>query len=56
MTVDTTAWTLADWQAAYRRGQTPHALLTALLARLSAADPAFPPGSACRTRPDWRGR
>ena len=20
MTVDTTAWTLADWQAAYRRG------------------------------------
>lgn len=41
MTVDTTAWTLADWQAAYRRGLTPHALLTDLLARLSAADPAW---------------
>ncbi|HEX5276279.1 MAG TPA: amidase family protein, partial [Fluviicoccus sp.] len=41
MTVNTTAWTLADWQAAYRRGQTPHALLTALMARLSAADPAW---------------
>ncbi|MDO8329814.1 MAG: allophanate hydrolase [Fluviicoccus sp.] len=41
MTVTTTAWTLAEWQTAYRQGQTPHALLTALLQTLSPADPAW---------------
>lgn len=41
MTVNTTAWTLADWQDAYRQGQSPRALLTTLHASLEAADPAW---------------
>jgi allophanate hydrolase len=33
--------TIGDWQAAYRSGATPRALLTALLARLDPSDPAW---------------
>ena len=33
--------TIADWQAAYAAGAEPNTLLTALLARLDAADTAW---------------
>lgn len=40
-TAATTAWTLTDWQAAYRRRAMPADLLTTLLATLDADDPAW---------------
>lgn len=37
----TTGWTLTDWQQAYRAGQQPQTLLTALLDSLTPDDPAW---------------
>lgn len=39
--IATDFWTLQDWQQAYRAGARPQDLLSALLARLSADDPAW---------------
>lgn len=38
---DTTAWTVAEWQKAYRAGLVPGEVLPALLAKLDARDPAW---------------
>lgn len=38
---DTTAWTVAEWQKAYREGLLPGDVLPALLATLDARDPAW---------------
>ncbi|MDP2227018.1 MAG: allophanate hydrolase, partial [Moraxellaceae bacterium] len=38
---DTHAWTIADWQAAYRSGKTPRDLLLPLLAELAPGDKAW---------------
>lgn len=37
--LNTRAWTLSDWQAAYSEGQTPEALLKPLLAKLNSKEP-----------------
>ncbi len=39
--LNTQAWTLGDWQQAYREGASPRALLSGLLAALDLKDPAW---------------
>ncbi|MGH8492720.1 MAG: allophanate hydrolase [Moraxellaceae bacterium] len=39
--LNTQAWTLADWQKAYRDGTSPRELLSSLLASLDLKDPAW---------------
>ncbi len=39
--LNTQAWTLGDWQQAYRDGAAPRELLSSLLASLDLKDPAW---------------